>query len=188
MSARPAEAWRLAPMHETHLAEVLDIEVRAYAFPWTESILRDCLRAGYSAWILQGPDGRILAYALMTMAVGEAHILNVAVDPMRRREGMARHLLGHLLHTARAAHMTIVLLEVRRSNKAALRLYAVDDAQALADQLDSLLLNPTALIEARAEAWRLGQERFNWEVEQVKLLALVEGALAGRSAPQQRPQ
>ncbi|HKY90112.1 MAG TPA: ribosomal protein S18-alanine N-acetyltransferase [Nevskiaceae bacterium] len=123
MSAVPEALWRLAPMHEMHLAQVMDIENRAYAFPWTEGIFRDCLKAGYSAWVVTDRGGAMLAYALMTMAVGECHILNVAVDPTRRRQGLARFLLAHLLHVARAGHNTVALLEVRRSNKAALKLY-----------------------------------------------------------------
>lgn len=124
LNAQPQPTWRLSPLHESQLGEVLDIERRAYAFPWTEGIFRDCLKAGYAAWALhERSGGPLLAYAFMTMAVGEAHILNLAVDPLCRRRGLARFLLGHLLQVARAAHSTIVLLEVRRSNKAAIRLY-----------------------------------------------------------------
>lgn len=123
MSAQPETFWRLAVLTEAQLAEVLDIERRAYPFPWTEGIFRDCLRAGYSSWLVLDPGGRVLAYALMTMAVGEAHVLNLAVDPMLRRQGLGRFMLAHLLQVARAANATVVLLEVRRSNKAAIRLY-----------------------------------------------------------------
>lgn len=123
MSAQPESFWRLAVLTEAQLPAVLDIEQRAYTFPWTEGIFRDCLKAGYSSWIVQDRSGCMLAYALMTMAVGEAHILNLAVDPMLRRQGLARFLLTHLLRIARAAHTTVVLLEVRRSNKAAIQLY-----------------------------------------------------------------
>lgn len=123
LRSAPELGWRLVPMHDTQLAQVLDIETRAYAFPWTEGIFRDCLKSGYSAWVVQASDGAMLGYAVMSMAVGEAHVLNLAVDPLRRRQGLARYLLTHLLQLARAAHSTIVLLEVRRSNKAAIKLY-----------------------------------------------------------------
>lgn len=124
MSAGVPLSARLTPLSESLLPAVLDVERRAYAFPWTEGIFRDCLKAGYAGWALQSRDeGTLLGYAVMSMAVGEAHILNLAVDPLRRREGLARFLLAHLLQVARAAHCTLVLLEVRRSNKAAIRLY-----------------------------------------------------------------
>lgn len=123
MNALADTFWTLAPLHESVLPRVLEIEARAYAFPWSEGIFRDCLKAGYAGWIVQDRDGELLAYAIMSMAVGEAHVLNLAVDPPRQGQGLARFLLRHLLQVARAAHSTVVLLEVRRSNKAAIRLY-----------------------------------------------------------------
>lgn len=116
-------SWQLAPLDASHLPAVMAIELRAYDFPWTLGIFRDCLKAGYSGWLVRDRDGSLLAYAVMTMAVGEAHILNLAVDPGLRRQGLGHFLLTHLLGLARAALCTIVLLEVRRSNKAALHLY-----------------------------------------------------------------
>lgn len=123
MSAAPEASWRLAPMHEQHLPQVMELERRAYVFPWTEGIFRDCLKAGYSGWVVSDRAQSMRGYAMMSMAVGEAHILNLAVDPTLRRQGLGRFILTHLIRTARAAQSTIMLLEVRRSNKAAIRLY-----------------------------------------------------------------
>jgi [ribosomal protein S18]-alanine N-acetyltransferase len=123
MSANPEPWWRLHPLHPSHLPQVLAIERRAYAHPWSEGIFNDCCRAGYSSWVLTNTLGEVLAYALMSMAVGEAHILNLCVAPEHRRQGLARVLLDHLLRLARNANTTLVLLEVRKSNKAAQQLY-----------------------------------------------------------------
>ncbi|HEX4872669.1 MAG TPA: ribosomal protein S18-alanine N-acetyltransferase [Nevskiaceae bacterium] len=123
MSALPEARWRLLPMHPEHLPAVLEIERRAYAFPWSETVMRDCLKVGYSSWVVTNTLGEVQAYAFMSMAVGEAHILNIAVDPDCQRQGLARFLMAHLRQTARAAGTTEMFLEVRRSNKAALALY-----------------------------------------------------------------
>ncbi len=129
MSAQPESAvapgagLRILPMHAGLLPQVLEIELRAYAFPWTENIFRDCLKAGYSGWVLSDAQNHLRGYALMSMAVGEAHVLNLCVDPSYQQQGYGRLLLLHMMRIARAANLTIVLLEVRRSNKAALRLY-----------------------------------------------------------------
>lgn len=123
MSAQPEQLWHLRPMGEASVAEVVDIERRAYAFPWTEGIFRDCLNAGYSAWIVASPSDEVLAYAVMSMAVGEAHVLNLCVEPAYHQQGLGRFLLSHLLSLARAAGMEIMLLEVRKSNAAAIALY-----------------------------------------------------------------
>jgi ribosomal-protein-alanine N-acetyltransferase len=123
MSAQPQALWRLHPMTPMHLPQVLEIEQASYDFPWTELIFRDCLNVGYNAWVVTNTVGEVLAYALMSMAVGEAHILNICVAPEHRRGGLARFLLQHLEMTARAGGVTLMLLEVRMSNHAARRLY-----------------------------------------------------------------
>ena len=123
MSAQPEQLWNLQPMQESWLPQVIDIERRAYAFPWTEGIFRDCLKVGYSAWLVTGPGDEVLAYAVMSMAVGEAHVLNLCVEPAYHQQGLGRFLLTHLQAIARAAGMDLMLLEVRKSNAAAIALY-----------------------------------------------------------------
>lgn len=120
---RPSTPWRFMPMHPAHLPEVVDIERRAYPFPWTDGIFRDCLRAGYGAWVAVGAGNRIWGYALMSMAVGEAHLLNLCTDSIWQRRGLGQAFLHHLIRLAREANCTIMLLEVRKSNEAARQLY-----------------------------------------------------------------
>jgi ribosomal-protein-alanine N-acetyltransferase len=123
LSAQLQFDLRLLPMHVSHLQQVLEIEQRAYEFPWSEGIFKDCLKAGYSSWIVTNLRQELVGYAVMSMAVGEAHVLNLCVDPRLHRQGLGRYLLQYLVTLARAAHSTIVLLEVRKSNKPAIRLY-----------------------------------------------------------------
>lgn len=121
---------RLLPMGESYLPAVFELERRAYDYPWSEANFRDSLHAGYSAWVLLDPAGDpdvaapLVGYALMSMAVGEAQLLNICVAPEHRRRGLARQLLDHLLAVARAAAMESMFLEVRPSNASARALYA----------------------------------------------------------------
>lgn len=62
----------------------------------------------------------------------------------------------------------------------AMTLFPIDDAVGLAGAIDLYLRNPERLAEARSLAWRLGQEKFNWEVERGAFLDAVDGALARR--------
>jgi glycosyltransferase involved in cell wall biosynthesis len=57
----------------------------------------------------------------------------------------------------------------------AARLYRIDDPETLAAAMDAYLLDPERLAKARAEAFQLGQARFNWDVEKQTLLDLVTG-------------
>jgi ribosomal-protein-alanine N-acetyltransferase len=112
----------LRPMREDDLAAVQMIESRAYEFPWTVGIFRDCLRADYPAWVLH--DGnRIAGYFLMSIAAGEAHVLNICVAPELQGQGHGRRLLHALLQMARGRQVSRVFLEVRPSNANAIALY-----------------------------------------------------------------
>jgi ribosomal-protein-alanine N-acetyltransferase len=118
--AAPAAALR--PMRDGDLDAVMDIERRAYPFPWTRGIFRDCLRAGYPALVLVA-GGSVVGYGLLSVAAGEAHILNVCADPALPRQGHGRRLLRALLLQARGRGAQRVFLEVRPSNPAAIALY-----------------------------------------------------------------
>ena len=98
------------------------IEVRAYPFPWTLGIFRDCLRNDYPAWVLL-QDGELLGYFLMSLAAGEAHVLNVCVAPEQQGHGHGRKLMRACLQIARGRGAERVFLEVRPSNVGAIQLY-----------------------------------------------------------------
>lgn len=115
--------WQLYPMQAEHLPQMLAIEQASYEFPWSEGVFKDCLRVGYSAWVATDTRDSVLAYALMSMAAGEAHVLNLCVAPAHQRRGLASFLMRHLLMVARAASVELMLLEVRKSNIGGQKLY-----------------------------------------------------------------
>lgn len=112
----------LRPMREGDLDAAMAIEVRAYPFPWTVGIFRDCLRADYPAWVLL-QDGRLVGYFLMSVAADEAHVLNVCVAPEDQGQGHGRRLMRAILQIARGHGAQRVFLEVRPSNTGAIALY-----------------------------------------------------------------
>jgi len=113
---------KLRAMLDEDLQYVIKIEEASYTHPWTLGIFRDCLRVGYHCQVLE-MDGDIQGYAVMSEAVGEAHILNVCVHPECQGTGLGKVLVEYLLDSARRMRAEIVLLEVRPSNKTALSLY-----------------------------------------------------------------
>jgi [ribosomal protein S18]-alanine N-acetyltransferase len=127
MSAVPrpasAAATQFLPMAESDLDSVLRIERAIYDFPWTRGNFRDSLRAGYSCWAARA-EGELIGYAVMMLAAGEAHLLNLSVAAARQRRGHGRAFLAHLLAAARDHGARVLFLEVRPSNAAAQRLYA----------------------------------------------------------------
>lgn len=110
------------PIREDDLPEIMDIERRAYPYPWTQGILRDCIRVGYSCWLYE-VESVIHAYGVMSVAAGEAHILNLCVRPESQGQGLGGRMLKQLISLASRQGADTLLLEVRPSNLAALKLY-----------------------------------------------------------------
>lgn len=124
MSAIRAETSPLAlrPMRDGDLDAVMAIEQRAYPFPWTRGIFRDCLKAGYPAWVMVEHQ-LIIGYGILSVAADEAHVLNVCVAPERQGRGHGRTLLRALVKQARDVRASRIFLEVRPSNLGAICLY-----------------------------------------------------------------
>jgi ribosomal-protein-alanine N-acetyltransferase len=101
---------------------VSDIERRSYEFPWSHGVFRDCLLAGYSCVIVERGD-LVVGYGILSMAAGEAHILNLCVDSNYQLLGYGDRLLDEILVRARGAEIKEVFLEVRPSNESAIALY-----------------------------------------------------------------
>ncbi|MGR9046779.1 MAG: ribosomal protein S18-alanine N-acetyltransferase [Gammaproteobacteria bacterium] len=116
------DLMRLRRMTTEDLPSVLAIEGQNYNFPWTEGVFKDCFKAGYNCWVCEEMD-RVLGYSIVSIAVGEAHILNISVDPVEQGQGIGRKMLENLIEIARAKKAETVFLEVRPSNIGALALY-----------------------------------------------------------------
>lgn len=114
---------QLRAMHESDLPRVLVIEAASYEFPWSIGVFRDCLRASYGCWVLETEEGEIIAYAVISVAADEAHLLNLCVAPEARGHGHGRRLVLRMLDAARWHRAERVFLEVRPSNPTALALY-----------------------------------------------------------------
>ena len=110
-------------MRMADLDAVMAIEHRAYPFPWTRGIMRDCLQAAYPMWVAEDADGSLLGYGVLSVAAGEAHLLNLCTAAGAEGRGHGQRMLQAMLRLARAHGAQRVFLEVRPSNPRALRLY-----------------------------------------------------------------
>ena len=98
------------------LDSVQEIDRASFGSPWTRAMYEQELQHAGQAFIavLRAGSTRVAAYCSYRLVVDEIQINNVAVRPESRRRGYGRALIGG--NTA--------ILEVRRSNDAARRLYA----------------------------------------------------------------
>jgi ribosomal-protein-alanine N-acetyltransferase len=113
---------RFRAMMPADVPAVGSVERASYTFPWSEGIFRDCLRVGYLCRVAE-MEGGIVAYGVVAMGAGEAHILNLCVRGDMRGRNVGRQMLLLLLERARQAGTTETFLEVRPSNLFAIALY-----------------------------------------------------------------
>lgn len=114
---------RFVPMSEHDLDRIAAIELDLYPFPWTRGNFADSLQAGYSTWTLRGPQDELLAYAVLMLALDEAHLLNLSVARPCQRHGLGWRMLDWMSARARENGARILFLEVRPTNIEAHRLY-----------------------------------------------------------------
>jgi ribosomal-protein-alanine N-acetyltransferase len=123
MSAQLDILPRYRRMTGADLDAVIAIEKTIYPHPWTRGNFSDALVAGYHCWIAEC-GGEMVGYTVVTIAAGEAHLLNLSVASPWQRRGIGREMLNFVLRLARGSGAGRILLEVRPSNSAARALYA----------------------------------------------------------------
>lgn len=115
-------------MSELDLAKVLSVEQNAYAYPWAEGNFSDCLTGNYESWLLE-LSGELIGHGVISVAVGEAHLLNICVASHYHGQGFGRMILRYLINRSRELDAGVMFLEVRESNLPALALYQSEGYQ-----------------------------------------------------------
>ncbi|HEY0417832.1 MAG TPA: ribosomal protein S18-alanine N-acetyltransferase [Gaiellaceae bacterium] len=118
-----AVAVRIRPLEASDLGAIEAIERRAYPTPWSRSMFASELAKPTSICLgaFEGED--LVGYVINSRYVDAWHVMNVAVDPDRRRRGVASALLQRLFELTQDDERRGYTLEVRVSNDGAIRLY-----------------------------------------------------------------
>jgi ribosomal-protein-alanine N-acetyltransferase len=116
------QPYQLRMMSVDDIDTVMQIEKLAYPFPWTSGNFHDCLKNSYYACVLEDKHD-LIGYAIMSMGAGEAHVLTICIHPKLQGGGLGRALLHSLEDVAKSNDVDMMLLEVRRSNQVAIKLY-----------------------------------------------------------------
>ncbi len=108
-----------------HLDRVATIEAQSNTEPWSRSLLESEFSVpAESRYWLVGLDGdHTVAFGGVMFVGDDAHLMNIAVDPAVRRQGIAAELCDRLVVGAVCRGATNLTLEVRASNAAAIALY-----------------------------------------------------------------
>lgn len=107
------------------MPELVRIETGSFVQPWTrDQFLSEISKSLPTLYVIQTVRaGSLLGYICFWVIADEVQMLNLAVHPDYRRQGVGRSLLMFLLNRSREEKASTVFLEVRPSNQAALTLY-----------------------------------------------------------------
>jgi ribosomal-protein-alanine N-acetyltransferase len=125
----PRMDWQLDELSAQDIEQLLVLEARCFETPWTRGMYVEEFRRPASDRVQlaardAGANGRLVGAALATRLGDEWHVMNVLVDPIARRRGIAAGLVRELLErTAALGVGDGWLLEVRDGNAAAIALY-----------------------------------------------------------------
>lgn len=105
------------------LDEVMELEEELFAVPWTKEGFFTFLTRDDAMFLVVEEKGKILGYCGLLMVLDEGDVLNVAVKKDRQREGIGNFLMESMMRLAAEREISIIHLEVRKSNETAIRLY-----------------------------------------------------------------
>jgi ribosomal-protein-alanine N-acetyltransferase len=110
-------------MREEDLAEVMELEKRAFTSPWTREMYLRELEKPEGCYVTARSEGELVGYGGTLLILDEAHVMTLAVREDRRRRGVGARLLLELVRRSEENGARFLTLEVRKSNLAAVGLY-----------------------------------------------------------------
>lgn len=113
----------LTEMTQAHVARIAELEQLCFSDPWSAGSIASELDNPLSLWLVALDGDNLAGYVGSQSVLGEADLMNVAVAPAYRRQGIAQALLAELMKRLQADGVSCLTLEVRASNAAAQALY-----------------------------------------------------------------
>ena len=102
---------------------VLSLEEKLFSDPWGNSSLESFLSSPFAKGYVAEEDGKILAYLLGNLLLGEGEVLRIGTDPVHQKKGVGKKLLKQFCDDLALGDAQSIFLEVRESNVAARALY-----------------------------------------------------------------
>ena len=119
----------ITKMAEAHVAQIAELEKLCFSEPWSEKSIASELNNPLAFWLVAEEHGRVAGYIGSQTVMGETDMMNVAVHPDYRRQGIAAGLIVGLVEELKKMESHCLTLEVRASNENAIRVYQRLDFQ-----------------------------------------------------------
>lgn len=111
-------------MRQQHIAQVAALEKVCFgSAAWSENSIATELENPLALWIVADDDGKVLGYVGSQTVMDETDMMNIAVHPDFRHQGIATGLVVDLISALKLRGSHCLTLEVRASNEPAKALY-----------------------------------------------------------------
>ena len=102
---------------------IAELEKQCFSAPWNENMIISSLESRLSCWLVAEIEGAIAGYVGSEAVLDSADMMNIAVTPEFRRQGVGVALVNGLISRLQCKSVAFLLLEVRVSNKPAIAMY-----------------------------------------------------------------
>ena len=110
-------------MNDAHIGQIEELERCCFFDPWSRAMLEPELSNPLSLWLVAVCDGQVVGYVGSQSVLDGADMMNIAVHPQYRKQGIAQRLIMELISLLQDRGVKSLALEVRASNKPAICLY-----------------------------------------------------------------
>lgn len=110
-------------MNVAHVPQIAQLERLCFSDPWSEKSIESELSCRLSLWLVALDGDKVVGYVGSQTVIDESDMMNIAVHPEYRRQGIAEAMIDALVNALREKGSRALSLEVRASNDPAIALY-----------------------------------------------------------------
>ena len=110
-------------MNKSHVLQIAELEQLCFNDPWSENSITSELDNKLSCWLVALDKDQVVGYVGSQTVLGETDMMNIAIHPDYRKQGIASALINALIETLKERGSHSLMLEVRSSNEPAKSLY-----------------------------------------------------------------
>ena len=112
------------PMNEDHICQIAELEKLCFNDPWSENSIASELNNKLSLWLVAVDSETVVGYVGSQTVLGETDMMNIAVHPDYRKQGIGTGLILALIRELSSRGSHSLMLEVRASNEQAISVYS----------------------------------------------------------------